>query len=380
MMSKAAVCVAIGAPVALVLQGCGGGGSTTAGPAPAPVSNTTTTTPTAERTPGWSVEMAVQELNAAYMAFNESDDSTALGVTLSYAGKTDSFDENIHCEGYADTYCYQGQSDCRMSGAVLNHKVMVRDHQGQYGNETVVVPLMNRPIGYVFNQSLVENYFGKCTYLFDGAASFNLNQGCGASAPPPNSCDSERAAFHDMCTSDGGDTFHRCTATDPEVTSRKCKCESCDTPYGEINPPRFKTDETCYYEMPALIVPYEDPESFSPSSTNHLRDALKQRVLSDDQTNQHQEWNEVIIDNRLLIPQINYDPTHTIVAFFYVAGGSVSDEAALSMATIMRDQFQHSYGVSGVGDIPVVELDARNDFRTSGGPFKLPPPPSHIAI
>jgi hypothetical protein len=260
-----------------------------------------------------------------------------------------------------------------MSGAVLNHKVMVQRHQGQYGNETHVVPLMNRPIGYVFNQSLVENYFGKCTYLFDGAASFNVNQGCGASAPPPNSCDSERAAFHDMCTSDDGKTFHHCIATDPEVVSRKCTCESCDVPNG-VHPPQFKTDETCYYEMPALIVPYDEPESFIPSGTNHLRDAMKQRVLSDEQTNQNQEWNEVIIDNRLLIPQIKSDPTHTIVAFFYVSGGSVSDEVAQLMATTMRDQFQQAYGVNGVGDIPVVELDARNDFRMSGGPFKLPPP------
>lgn len=317
--------------------------------------------------------MAVQELNRMYMAFNASDDSTALGVTLSYAGQTGSFDENIFCQGYADTQCYKGQSDCRMSGAVLNHKVMVRQ-QGQYGNESVVVPLMNRAIGYVFNQTLVEDYFGKCTFLFDGASSYNVNQGCGASAPPPASCDNEHSAFHNMCTNDGGVTYHHCIATDLQVASRKCKCESCDPPYGGVTPPRFKTDEICYYEMPALIVPHDDPESFTPSGTNHLRDALKQRVLSDNQTNQNQEWNEVIIDNRLLIPQIKRDPTHTIVAFFYVSGGSASDEAAQQMATNMRDQFQQAYGVSA-GGIPVVELDARSDFMASGGPFKPPPAP-----
>merc|ERR1712070_1001275 len=107
---------------------------------------------------------------------------------------------------------------------------------------------------------------------------------------------------------------------DPEIVSQKCKCDSCDTPYGEITPPRFKADQTCFYEMPALIVPFDDPTSFTPSGINHLRDAMKQRVLSDTQTNQQQEWNEVILDDRLLLPKVKEAPTSTIVAFFYISG------------------------------------------------------------
>lgn len=301
-----------------------------------------------------------------YMAFDESNDSTALGVTISYVGQTGSFDDNFFCEGYTDTTCYQGQADCRLSAAILNHKVMVRQTNTDGVIGTVVQPLMSRAIGYVFNQTLVENYFGKCTYLYDGAAQLKLNQGCGAVAPLPADCDNEHSAFHNMCTSDGGATYHHCIATDPEVVSQKC------APYGEVTPPTHPGDVTCFYEMPALIVPHEDPKSFSPSGTNHLRDALKQRVEGDLVTNQAMEWNEVIIDNRLFLPQLNYDPTHTITAFFYVIGSSMSDEAAQHLATSMRDQFQETYGVKGVGDIPVVELDARNDFATSGGPFKLP--------
>lgn len=339
-----------------------GAASGSAGPAS---TTTVTTTPFIERTPGWSAETAVQELNDMFLAFNESNDSTALGVSISFAGNPMSFDDNLFCNGYVDTGCFNGYADCRMSATVINHKMMISALDTGYK----VAPLMARGIGFVFNQTLTENYFGKCTYLYDGATALNVNQGCGASAPVPASCDNPHSAFYNMCTSDGGKTYHHCTATDPEIVGKKC------APYGTITPPQYRyTAETCFYEMPALIVPHDDPSSFIPSDTNHLRDAMKQRVLNDDASHgQTQEWNEVVIDERLLIPQIEHDPTHTIVAFVYVTGSSMGPETGLEYATRMRDRFQEKYGVHGVGDIPVLELDGIDDFTQSGGPFKLPP-------
>jgi len=302
-----------------------------------------------------------------YMAFDETDDSTALGVTLSYAGQTGSFLDNIYCSNYVDTGCHVGDNECRMSAAMINHKVMIQAD----GDGFRVAPLMQRNIGYIFNQTLTENYWTKCAFLYDGADSYNVNLGCGATAPIPQDCDNPNAAYFDMCTTDGGDSYHHCTATDPEVVSRKCRCDTCDPPYGSITPPHFKNDEVCFYEMPALIVDYDDPSSFTPSNTNHLRDSLKQRVASDLTTGQHQEWNEVVIDERLLLPLIQQDPTHTIVAFFYVDGASLWVETAKQLATQMRDRFQEHYHVSGVPDIPVVLLDSRNVFTGTDGPFKL---------
>jgi len=300
------------------------------------------------------------------MAFDESNDDTALGVSVTFPGQTRSFDENLFCNGYSktNTGCFNGLNDCRMSAVHINHKVMV---QAQ-GSGWKVQPLMGRTVGVIFNQTLTENYFGKCTYLFDGADSYNVNYGCGDSAPGPASCDNPNSAFYNKCTTDGGASYHDCSATDPEITSRMCKGPD----YGTITPPQFKSAATCFYEMPALLVPHDDPSSFTPSSTNHLRDAMKQRVLSDSTTGQSQEWNEVVIDEKLLIPQINADPTHTILAFVYLDGTWMSARDAKGYATRMRDQFQEAYGVQGVPDIPVIELDARNDFTQSGGPFKLP--------
>lgn len=383
MLSKAALCVAIIAPVTFVLQGCGGGGATTTpssspspgpapgpAPAPAPVPTTTTKTTTTftARTSGWDAETAVREMNSMYMGFNASNDSSPLGVAISFAGDTTSFGANVFCSGYVNTSCHNGGNDCRMSAALINHKVMTQ----QQGNGSRVAPLMNRAIGYVFNQTLTEDYFGKCAYLYDGADSLNVNQGCGGSAPIPATCDNENSAFYDMCTTDSGTSYHHCVISDPEIQNMLCKCESCSPQYGTVIPPEHKQDQTCFYEMPALYVPYDDPSSYTPSSTNHLRDAMKQRVQGDEVTNQNQEWNEVVIDERLLIPQIHYDPTHTIVAFVYVAGTSMGTESAQSAANSMRDVFQQTYRVNGVGDIPVIELNAIDDFTLTGGPFKLP--------
>lgn len=318
----------------------------------------------------------MRELNAMYMDFDASNDSSAIGVTIGFAGNPKSFDDNLFCNGYVDTGCFHGNNDCRMSAAIMNHKVMVGEvaddgHPNATGYK--VEPLMARAIGYIFNQTLTENYFGKCVFLYDGATALNVNQGCGGSAPVPASCDNPNSAFYNMCTNDGGKSYHHCNATDPEIEGKKCKCESCSEPYGTMIPPQYRyTQDQCFYEMPALIVPHDDPGSFIPSSTNHLRDAMKQRVLGDESSGQTQEWTEVVIDDRLLIPQLKLDPTHTIVAFVYAIGADMGPEDGLAYATKMRDQYQQKYGVVGVGDIPVIELDAIHDFTQSGGPFKLP--------
>merc|ERR1739845_190856 len=103
------------------------------------------------------------------MNFDESDDRTAMGVTISMAGQTSSFNDNLFCSELMGTQCYQGQADCRMSASLFNHKVLV--------NGTMLSPTMSRPIGYVFNQHLTETFWGKCAYIWDGADSSKLNGG-----------------------------------------------------------------------------------------------------------------------------------------------------------------------------------------------------------
>jgi hypothetical protein len=387
MLSKAALGVALSAPVTFVLQGCGGGGTTTPAPAPpttpgpttttvAPTTTTRTTTTFTARTPGWTEEEAVQQLNEMYMGFDPSNDTSPLGVTISFAGNPNSFHENIFCEGYApdETHCFGGNADCGLSGAVINHHVLTTP----YGNGTKVASLMDRSVGYIFNQTLTETYWAKCAYLYDGANTLNVNSRCGSTAHGTADCDDHHSAFYNQCTRDEPPTptssYHTCARDDPEVANMLC------APYGPLTPPLHKSDQVCMYEMPALIVPEDGAKSFVPSKTSHLREAMNARFHSDQQSRQFQEWNEIVLDEKLVIPHFHHDPTHTILAFVYVAGGQLSTESAQTYATQIRDDYESIYRVHGVPHIPIVELNSIDDFTQTGGPFRKAAPPQRVVV
>jgi len=250
-----------------------------------------------------------------------------------------------------------------MSASIYNHKVIV-------SSQDVMSPAMDRYVGYVFNQTLVETYFGKCSWLFDGATGFRLNNGCGTGASGEAKCDNPDAAFYDMCYLE--QPSHKCKRDDPDIVNSLCKCEPplCDVPYGTVVPPQRKQGyQQCFYEMPALYLDPDDPSDASITKTNHLRDSLKQRVHNQkDYDDVMQEWNEVIIDNRLLIPEIRRDPAHTIVAFVY----SSTRPASQQLAENMRDEFMQHYHVNEVDKIPVIGMDLSANFTEAGGPFILP--------
>jgi len=250
-----------------------------------------------------------------------------------------------------------------MSASLFNHKVIV--------DRNKLAPTMNREVGYVFDQALTESYWGKCTYIWDGADFNNLNSGCGAGAPGNANCDTrdccedEGSAFFNQC---GATDKHTCTRDDVEISGRMCKGESGGENYGTVDPPVRPNEPTCFYEMPALIYGTN-------SSTNHLRDSLKERVrVQGNETWMTNTWNEVVIDERMLIPKVRQDPAGAIRAFVCVQ--NQQHPTACDMATAMRDEFLTAYGVSG--SIPVVRLDTTVDFTTTGGPFSLPESESQI--
>lgn len=271
-----------------------------------------------------------------------------------------SFDANIFCAPVMGTECFKGMTDCRISASLFNHKVIV--------NQDKLSPTMDREVGYVFDQALTENYWGKCAYIWDGADFNNLNNGCGAGATgnagcvnPTDCCDDHNSAFWNQC---GTTDKHDCTRDDEEVQGRMCKGDG----FGVVDPPVRPTDPTCFYEMPALVYG-------SNTSTNHLRHSLKERVaLQGNETWMTQSWNEVVIDDRLLVQKIQQDPAGAIRAFVCVQ--NQQHPTACDMAKAMRDEFQTAYKVQGT--IPVIRLDPSVDFTTTGGPFSLPESESQI--
>lgn len=274
------------------------------------------------------------------------------------AGDPSSLNANLFCAPTMGTHCFGGEADCRMSASIFNHKVLVSGNRFS--------PTMSRAVGYVFNQDLTETHFGKCAYIWDGNDFSDLNGGCGALQP--GGCNDTLSGFANLCTQTGEP--HTCTRSDPEVQNHMCKCEppTCSETYGSANPPATNTGNPCFYEMPGLV--YGDS-----TQTNHLRDSLKQRVaFQAGRGDLASQWNEVVLDNHLLIPKLRSNPTNTILAFVCIPSANPS---ACHMASQMRDDFHNSYKVTGAG-VPVVAIDTTVDFTTTGGPFKVPTQDSFI--
>lgn len=298
---------------------------------------------------------------------------------MSMAADKHDFTSNLYCADVVDTDCYEGRADCRMSCSLLNHKVMISEHD----NGVYAVPGMEREVGYVFNQTLVETYFGKCAMIYDGASMHSYNGGCGRGARGTPNCTDPKSAFFDQC--EDHPPAHTCTREDPEVENWMCKCDAAwcaDGGYGHLHPPSRNSGpqgRQCIYEMPALIT--DDI-----TETNHLRDSLKQRIISE-RHNQDMmgNWNEVVLDNKLLIPALQADPANVIIAFVYPHRhwyGRDSENQMIAMQ--MRDQFHEEYGMAarGLPKIPVLALRSDVEVYTSGGPFSLPIDPSgpHVEI
>merc|ERR1712217_498497 len=151
-------------------------------------------------------------LNRLYMGFNSEDNASPLGVIISMAAQLDSFDDNIYCAPVVGSGCWNGNADCRMSASLYNHKILL---DAQRPNRISVT--MNRCVGYVFDQDMVESEFGKCYYAWDGATNNRYNNGCGMGAPGSD-CSKDGTAFQNICPSTG----KICNADDSEVKRSLC--------------------------------------------------------------------------------------------------------------------------------------------------------------
>lgn len=238
---------------------------------------------------------------------------------------------------------FNGFADCRMSASLYNHKMILKADKPN----TIEMGLA-RAVGFAFNQTKVETEFGKCAYVFDGASGNRYNYGCGVGAGELN-CSKPGTAFADICPSTG----KTCTADDDEVKRVTC------VPDGPMPIPDKGTDGACFYGGPAL----DYPQSNRP---NHLRKMVKARVPrqtgSDAKGPLISQWNEVVLDEHLLIPSAFFDPALVVTAFIYVK----SQPNALGIAQAMRDEFSVYFSV---GKLPVIGVDDTVDFTTIGGPF-----------
>mmetsp|Transcript_64469 Transcript_64469/g.135274 ORF Transcript_64469/g.135274 Transcript_64469/m.135274 type:complete len:389 (-) Transcript_64469:604-1770(-) len=346
---------------AVLLQGCGDKPTTTSTTTTTPGSTTTSTTVTTTsttvhaRTPAIDANTMADLLNKQYLGFDSTDDTSALGVTISMVAQDNSFYKNIFCSSFynpvlkSHTSCYVGQADCRMSASLYNHQMIV----SQDGHPVLG---LGRKVGIVFNQSMTEELFGKCSYIWDGTSSRRYNNGCGTGAPSDD-CNSGDTAYKNICPSTG----QTCTAADREVKEVFCTQFGGDTPI----PPTHENNPECAF--PGAAIDFHEQSDWTPSST-HLRDMVKARVARNDGHDSEgpniEKWNEVVIDERLLLPKIWYDPAVAIPAFVYVKS---DDPQFRRAAEAMRDEFCSVNLLDS--KIPVIAMDSTIDVTQGVGPF-----------
>jgi len=271
---------------------------------------------------------------------------------MSAAAQPSTFTGNLFCSSLTSASCHFGYTaDCRMSAALYNHRMLLQVDKTTNLTLHRPSPMGGRPTGYIFNQHLVESSFGKCAYAFDGTTNNNRNGGCGATGGVK--CP---GAYNYICPSTG----KRCTASDKEVKQQMCKTDA--QPDGEHKVPFDGMSNQCFWKGPALGYPA--------SGEDHLRMMVDFRIKNQEGSDREgghgrkiSQWNEVIIDERVLIPAIEKDPANVIWAFVYDASQSVSKK----LARQMQEEFCSAYNCKTKP--PLIAMHTEQDFTNSEGPF-----------
>jgi len=409
------VVVALAGGLMATLQGCGGGGGKTTPAPPTPPAPTPAPWKWTKGNPKCMFDdpsgnscakvadgnVMAQYLTENYGAFDPKKIVPgALGVYITMQDAKPDPDHPGKLKGYLHHYCknspcFKGRADCILSVALYNRHIML-------DGDTVGAHLKTfagRCAGYVLNTSKSENRYNKCAYLFDGASSNKLYFGCGNGAPGGISCDNKtkNSAFYNICPSTG----KTCQPGDDEVRPRN-DCTKITSGKWKRPWPVKTTDTPCYFTGPAFAYPdYSEAASFNKMTqmvTKRIEDenpapgdcsdpkdqcdgfppqgangycckAWEKGVkypCSVDQTNCNRmaKWNEIVMDLRPMMYDLERDPNGVIVAFVY-------GNACKPQAEALRTAFKETYG--GPGDAPLIFLDQTvnvlPNLKKSGTPF-----------
>lgn len=230
-------------------------------PPPPPPPTPSPTTPLAPLSP----EATVKYLNQFYTGFDENDGNSPLGVTMTMTSNPNTFYGNIYCSTFdnpnGNTSCHAGFADCRLSASLYNHKMLVNTQTHK------IVLGLQKTTGYIINQTRVESYLGKCSYIWDGASQNRLNRGCG-NVPSAGAmdCSDSHCAFHNFCPSVNG----TCSLNATEVQGSLCKNYG-----GPLPIPSYPQMPACMFPGPSID--WHDQAEYKPRDS-FLRDMAVARA------------------------------------------------------------------------------------------------------
>lgn len=266
-------------------------------------------------------------LNKNYMHYNPSVGTGPYGVTIRFL-KSNPDSWGFFC----GTPCHKGWADCRVSASILNQKVMVVNNR--------VEAALDDPIGMVFNQTAIETKLGKCYYSYDGGTDLRYNFGCGCGSASTN-CSDPQCAYNMIDPKTG----KKMTPNSTEIS--RCHCSSPNDA------------QNCGY--------FKGPAFFPDAGANELNDMLQQRIRLQAGGIQKLDWDEVIIDGRLLNDMLLNDPESAISAFVWIKTGGSTDASNKATAQKLSQSFNEKYKFQRT---TVIALSTQQDVY-QGGPFQL---------
>lgn len=264
------------------------------------------------------------ELNALFTAWDPDNDTSPLGLLLSLGSPL-----NTPCNECDSAHA---ASDCRVSTALLNHKVSVpgRNMLFQLGNIG----------GFVYWPETVAPMI-MCSYGMDGATDGRANHGCGCEIS--SACGGHAAECPSACENYNPQTGGPFARNSSMLTS--CHCT-----------PGEGLDQHCFWEGPSF---------YYGEGTDELRSMVKQRYESMDKA--ATAWNEVVVSSVAHDRSLKQDAAGLIAAFV-VPVNAMCDGACIRDLMAVRDATTHylnlldplpvvGLNVDG-GDAPFEEFDA----------------------
>lgn len=295
-------------------------------------------------------------MNKLYNGFDENDPKSPLGLTISMPAPGDSFYKNIFCSSFhnpvGEQSCSTDTADCKLSASLVNHKIMIKN-----GTGTMLLP-MSRNTGFVIDTDMVEQELARCSYFFDGETGHRVNRGCGLGAVG-NSCNASNGAYQNICPSTG----KICTASDPEVTS-----DICSSFGGSVRIPETLAGwNQCL--IPGAAINYHGQQGWSPQVNHNLRNMMNMRIRlksGDSEGPNVEKWNEVVIDEELLLHRMKSDPASVIRAFIYRKHPT---DIFKRQAAKMRDEFYEIGNFNDEPQIPIIAWDDSVDVAQENSVF-----------
>jgi len=281
-----------------------------------------------------------------YKGFDQYDASSPLGIPIRGRPRFDDGGEWYYCTGE----CYNGQPDCYVAAALLNHNII------KTVNNTIASQFVDRyPVLIILQPKTTIEMLTKCAWQYDGAAFLRQNGGCGRGGSAD--CNDPLSGYNDKCPSN--------QEAWADGNCQETLNEWCGT--NKVNYP-----QTCYWKGPAFSSPAgpgAQPMTDFSGEPNELREMMLQRCETQvegstgDNIPLREYWNEITMDGKVIDQLMKKKPSDVIAAFGYVKGSGANGDAY---------KFQEHYKTDDQ-TIPVLEFDTTTwVIDTPDGPFVRP--------